>query len=104
MDINEIHSKFIKGEKISVIAYQFGVSERRIQQLISEQRKLAPSKWPSRRNRKSNVHLFHVYECSDCSVTFAVEQAYEDQSDVCCPICWTDTNLRDVASGEMKIT
>lgn len=46
--------------------------------------------------------LFHVYECQDCVVTFAVEQVCDDQSDVCCPICSSD-NVRDVDSGEMII-
>lgn len=50
----------------------------------------------------NKAHLFHVYECQDCVVTFAVEQDYEDQSSVCCPICQCD-DLRDVASGEMQI-
>jgi predicted nucleic acid-binding Zn ribbon protein len=45
--------------------------------------------------------LFHVYECEDCSVTFAVEQAFEDQSEVKCPICLDDEWIRDVGSGEM---
>ncbi|WP_428909447.1 hypothetical protein [Niallia sp. Krafla_26] len=47
-------------------------------------------------------HLFHVYECQDCILTFAVEQAFEEQSAVCCPVCHDD-NLSDVASGEMNI-
>lgn len=48
-------------------------------------------------------HLFHVYECQDCVLTFAIEQALEDQSEVSCPLCKCDEALRDVASGEMKI-
>lgn len=46
--------------------------------------------------------LFHVYECQDCVVTFAVEQAYEDHSVICCPICKTDNAIEDVFSGEIK--
>lgn len=30
--------------------------------------------------------LVHRYECPDCVVHFAIEQAYEDQSAVKCPI------------------
>lgn len=45
---------------------------------------------------------FHVYECDDCVVTFAVEQAYEDQSEVTCPICGEE-NLKDLCSGEMLL-
>ena len=88
------------GEKIAVIAYKFKVSESHIQQLISKQRKLDPGKWPSRVKPKQ-VHDFHVYECEDCVLTFAVEQAFEDQCEVCCPVCWNGDAIRDVASGEM---
>jgi len=48
-------------------------------------------------------HEFHVYECQDCVLTFAVEQAFEDQSCVKCPVCFGE-DICDVASGEMKIT
>lgn len=51
---------------------------------------------------QSHNHLFHVYECEDCIVTFAVEQAYEDHSDVRCPICKTDNNISDVGSGPIN--
>jgi putative FmdB family regulatory protein len=47
--------------------------------------------------------LFHVYECNDCVVSFAVEQAFEEQDLVKCPICGEDESLRDVAAGEMII-
>lgn len=47
--------------------------------------------------------LFHVYECSDCCVTFAVEQDYEDQTDVMCPICGDQGTIEDVASGLMNV-
>ena len=48
-------------------------------------------------------HLFHVYECEECMVTFAVEQYCVDQSVVFCPICGMDDYMRDVASGEMLL-
>lgn len=44
----------------------------------------------------------HIYECQDCVLTFAVEQAFEDQSEICCPNCQGE-NIRDVASGELAI-
>lgn len=44
------------------------------------------------------VHLHH-YECESCLVFFAVEQAYEDQELVNCPICGTDDHLKDVGAG-----
>ncbi|MCM3763480.1 hypothetical protein [Neobacillus niacini] len=46
--------------------------------------------------------LYHVYECQDCVLSFAVEQAFEDQSEICCPNCG-DEDIRDVGSGEMTI-
>lgn len=45
----------------------------------------------------------HVYECEDCIVTFSVEQAFEDQSVVKCPVCLTDDHLRDIASGTLHM-
>jgi putative FmdB family regulatory protein len=42
----------------------------------------------------------HVYECGDCGVLFAVEQALEDQSEICCPNCGTE-EIDDVAAGEL---
>ncbi|MDW7673205.1 MAG: hypothetical protein SCK28_01590 [Bacillota bacterium] len=36
---------------------------------------------------------YHVYYCSDCNVKFAVDQAFEDQSDVLCPLCSDDDAL-----------
>jgi rubrerythrin len=46
---------------------------------------------------------YHIYECEECIVSFAVEQAFEDQSEVKCPICSTDDFLRDVCAGQMLI-
>jgi hypothetical protein len=42
--------------------------------------------------------IVHIYECEDCVLTFAVEQAFEDQSIIKCPSC-SDENIRDVCSG-----
>lgn len=100
LNVDEIHHHFVTGEKISVIAFKFGVSQGYIQQLISQQRKLHPEKWPSRK-AKNVKQLFHVYECEDCVLTFAVEQECDDQSDVCCPICWNGESISDISSGEM---
>jgi predicted nucleic acid-binding Zn ribbon protein len=50
-----------------------------------------------------SVQSFHVYECEQCVVTVAVEQVFEDQSEVKCPICSEDEWIRDVASGEMLV-
>ncbi|WP_066316847.1 hypothetical protein [Bacillus sp. FJAT-29814] len=46
--------------------------------------------------------LYHVYECQDCVLSFAVEQAFEDQSEICCPNCGNE-DIRDVGPGEMTI-
>ncbi|GAA4703729.1 hypothetical protein RI662_10535 [Brevibacillus agri] len=45
---------------------------------------------------------YHVYECQDCCLGFAVE-ATADQSHIVCPDCQSD-NLRDVGTGTMVIT
>lgn len=41
------------------------------------------------------LDLYHFYECEDCCVSFAVEQALEDQSEIRCPNCLSDC-IRDV--------
>lgn len=57
----------------------------------------------NKRGEELSVQSFHVYECEQCVVTFAVEQAYEDQSEVKCPICSEDEWIRDVTSSEMLV-
>jgi Zn finger protein HypA/HybF involved in hydrogenase expression len=54
--------------------------------------------------KESSSQLFNIYECEDCVITIAVEQAaFEDQLfSICCPVC-QDENIRDVASGEMNL-
>ncbi|MGY3717152.1 hypothetical protein ACWE42_16700 [Sutcliffiella cohnii] len=47
---------------------------------------------------------FHVYSCTWCPVTFAVEQDCEDQHEVKCPICHSDEYVEDEGMGEMDIT
>ncbi|MEH7503259.1 hypothetical protein V7152_14820 [Neobacillus drentensis] len=102
MSLEELYHHFRAGEKISVIAYKFGVSEGYIQQLISKQRQLNPEKWPSR-NKTKIIQLVHIYECEECVVSFTVEQAFEEQDLVRCPICTSDDSIRDVAAGELII-
>jgi predicted nucleic acid-binding Zn ribbon protein len=46
---------------------------------------------------------YHIYECEDCIVSFAVEMAFEEQSAVKCPVCQQDEGILDVGSGEMTI-
>jgi Zn finger protein HypA/HybF involved in hydrogenase expression len=52
----------------------------------------------------SNSQLFHIYECEDCVLTFAVEQAALKGQlfSICCPIC-QDENIRDVSSEELTL-
>lgn len=38
---------------------------------------------------------FHLYTCTECEVTFGVDQAFEDHSLVVCPICSNDEHLVD---------
>jgi predicted nucleic acid-binding Zn ribbon protein len=44
---------------------------------------------------------YHIYECEACVLVFAVEQAFDDQEQVNCPVCQCDETLRDCGSGEM---
>lgn len=46
--------------------------------------------------------LFHIYECEDCIVSFAVEIAFQEQDLIKCPIC-SEENLRDVATGKLVL-
>lgn len=43
----------------------------------------------------------HVYECEECILVFAVEMAFEDQSEICCPNCGNE-DINDVAAGELN--
>lgn len=51
--------------------------------------------------RLSFPWLFHIYHCKNCSLKFATEQEYEDQSNIDCPNCKTDEYMVDYGSGEM---
>lgn len=43
----------------------------------------------------------HRYECPDCVVHFMVEQAFEEQSEIKCPVCKTE-NIEDLGPGEVR--
>lgn len=50
------------------------------------------------------MHRFHVYQCADCIVVFAVEDHEDlDHSEVVCPLCQTDDGLVEAGSGEMEV-
>lgn len=42
---------------------------------------------------------YNVYFCSDCEVKFAVDQDFEDQAIVDCPLCHTDEYLTDAGEA-----
>ena len=42
---------------------------------------------------------YHVYYCSHCDIKFAVDQKFEDQSDVRCPLCIDDNDLSDIGQA-----
>lgn len=45
----------------------------------------------------------HVYECEKCILTFAVEQEFEDQTAVTCPVCHSEESIRDVGGGILVV-
>ncbi|WP_158211758.1 hypothetical protein [Alkalihalobacterium alkalinitrilicum] len=44
---------------------------------------------------------FHIYECEHCAVVFAVEQAFDEQHLVKCPVCCAESAVEDIRDGEM---
>lgn len=44
---------------------------------------------------------YHIYECEECCLVFAVEQAHENQEDIVCPLCQEDEYMIDIGEGEM---
>ncbi|WP_209121555.1 helix-turn-helix domain-containing protein [Alkalihalobacillus sp. BA299] len=95
----QINELWLQGVKIDDIAKEVGISHSYLRHKISQYREKDPEKWPRRRNKPKRP--FHIYECEDCVLVFAVEQAFETQEDVCCPVCWSDEQLKDVGSGVM---
>jgi putative FmdB family regulatory protein len=43
----------------------------------------------------------HRYECNNCNVHFMVEQAFEEQHLIKCPVCNEDENIEDLGPGEV---
>lgn len=48
------------------------------------------------------VFSVHMYRCDSCELNFAVDQSFEAQSDLVCPLCCTDTHMQDIGSGEIR--
>lgn len=45
--------------------------------------------------------LFHIYKCSECDLNFAVDQKFEEQDAVHCPVCLTDHAIEDQGQSIM---
>lgn len=45
---------------------------------------------------------YHIYCCDECVLVFAVEQAFDQQDQVQCPVCLDDDHVRSIAHGEME--
>lgn len=109
MENNQIelmHKMFVNGDSYWKIARRLETTEEVIKSRISRLREKDPVKWPRRMKykvdpKKKIERLFHVYECGGCNLTFAVEQAYEHQSEVCCPVCKDDKHMNDAGDGLM---
>jgi len=46
----------------------------------------------------------HLYQCDDCVLVFGVETAYEDHSQIVCPICLSDDFMRDAGCAIATVT
>lgn len=49
-----------------------------------------------------NIRM-HFYCCEGCIVMFGVEEAFEDQSSVACPVCHSSDLLEDAGYGLAQI-
>jgi len=83
VDIEKLHQLFMSGEKLSVIAYKFQVSEGYIQRLISNERKQNPDKWPKRKKKKQTMEI-DIYSCEECGRAFGVEECEDPKVCPCC--------------------
>ncbi|WP_078428795.1 helix-turn-helix transcriptional regulator [Alkalihalobacterium alkalinitrilicum] len=95
----QINELWMQGKTIDEIASEIGITHSAAKNKIARYRKREPEKWP--RRQKMRKRPYHIYECEDCTLVFAVEQAFDSQEDVCCPVCWSDDQLRDIGAGEM---
>lgn len=106
--IESMYKMFVNGDSYWKIARRLHTTEDNIKSRINRLRAMDPEKWPRRYKYKVDPkrkveRLFHVYECDDCTLTFAVEQAYEHQSEVCCPVCKDDKNMSDAGDGVLIV-
>jgi predicted nucleic acid-binding Zn ribbon protein len=53
-------------------------------------------------NNHFDVQAF-FYQCEDCCLVFAVEQSFQEQDVIMCPVCHTDAHMDLVGEGSMTI-
>lgn len=46
----------------------------------------------------------YLYLCDDCALVFGVETAFEDHSQVVCPVCQSDENIHDAGCAVATLT
>ena len=110
IDREQLHKLFLDGKPLEEIAKELGSTYGSIRTTIYHERLRNPLEWPHR--VKSNIAkmvqqlplMMHLYECTDCITTFAVED-YEgtDHSATVCPICGHD-ELEDKGYGRFIVT
>lgn len=105
----QLHKLFLSGKPLIEIAKELGSTPGSIRTMIYYERQRNPLEWPPRVNypRKSGEPplMMHVYECGDCTVTFAVEDYEEvDHSATVCPICGSGEAVEDKCYGRITPT
>jgi predicted nucleic acid-binding Zn ribbon protein len=46
----------------------------------------------------------YLYECTECCLVFGVETAYEDHSQIVCPVCQSDESIDDAGCAMATLT
>ncbi|KIL35134.1 hypothetical protein SD71_15985 [Cohnella kolymensis] len=105
VDKNRLHQLFMSGMLMAGIAKELGIPNASCQSIISKERKKNPEHWPLRKSKRDKAasdseHFMHLYECTYCVVTFAVEDYEEvDHSQTVCPICHSVEHIEDAGYG-----
>lgn len=109
IDKKRLHQLFLAGKALSEIADELGSTTGSIRTTIYHERLRDPLAWP-RRVRYPGMPdepplMMHLYECTDCVVTFTVEDYEEvDHSQTACPICHSDEGVEDKGYGQFILT
>ena len=100
-----IHELFVEGVPTHEIAAKVGLKHNALKMRISRYRKNDPQNWNYRNDypQRTVTSIMKVYECEDCCLTFALESAYKEHSDACCPICWSNDHMRFVGDSQINI-